>query len=561
MTRSSPPEAEAERGWERARSGRQEVRRRIGKYWLLDEIGSGGMAVVYLGVMRGMNAFTKLVVLKILHPHMVESSEAIQMFMTEARLTARLNHPNIVQTFEANEDEGHCTIVMEFLDGRSLQALMNETELGARGMVVALKILMGALRGLHHAHELLDFDGTPLGVVHRDISPHNIFATFDGQAKVLDFGIAKLAQSQHTETGVIKGKVRYMSPEQAGGEDVDRRTDIFAAGIILWEILTGRRLWEDKTDIQVFQCLLAEKGVRSPRSENAAISATLEAICMRALAFDKNERFATGLEMLEALNAALAELPSRERRVEPADVLNDLFGAARDEHRQRIAALLAGLGRSEKWDFRSPSTSPGPQRDGAPAEPREDASGTFDERKRRFSAWLVAGVALAGGLALAAALFVFRSAPIPAPAPAPLSSATPAVAPPQAVLAAPKNDDLVTVAITVEPANAALTWDGTPVAGSALVRREPRNSGSHTVRADAEGFLSESRTVDTARDQELSFHLQREAVPAPARARAVRRGVRAKPSTSGGPAKTAAVSATHPTGEKTKPTLDTASPW
>jgi serine/threonine protein kinase len=519
------------------------------------------MAVVYLGVMRGMNAFTKLVVLKILHPHMVESSEAIQMFMTEARLTARLNHPNIVQTFEANEDEGHCTIVMEFLDGRSLQALMNETELGARGMVVALKILMGALRGLHHAHELLDFDGTPLGVVHRDISPHNIFATFDGQAKVLDFGIAKLAQSQHTETGVIKGKVRYMSPEQAGGEDVDRRTDIFAAGIILWEILTGRRLWEDKTDIQVFQCLLAEKSVRSPRTENPGISAALEAICMRALAFDKNERFTTCLEMLDALNAALAELPSRERRVEPADVLNDVFGAARDEHRQRIAALLAALGRSEKWDFRSPSTSPGPQRDGAAAEPRDDASGTFEERKGRLSAWLIAGVALAGGLALAAALFVFRSGPSPAPSAAPLSSASAAVAPPEAALTTPKNDDPVTIAITVEPANAALTWDGTAVAGSALVRREPRNSGSHTVRADAEGFLGESRTVDTARDQELSFHLQREAVAAPARAHAVKRGVRAKPSTSVGPAKTAAAATTHPTGEKTKPTLDTASPW
>ena len=174
------------------------------------------------------------------------------MFLSEARLAARLHHPNVVQTNEVIEVDGAPVLVMEYLDGQPLSQVIMRGKQGGFSLAMQLRVLVDALAGLHAAHELADFDGTPLGVVHRDVSPHNLFVTLEGHAKVLDFGIAKLERSLvETEVGTVKGKLRYMAPEQIAGDKLDRRADIYAAGVILWEALTGERMWKVSAEREI----------------------------------------------------------------------------------------------------------------------------------------------------------------------------------------------------------------------------------------------------------------------------------------------------------------------
>src|SRR5260370_1330933 len=190
--------------------------RDAGKYKLLAELGRGGMANVYLAVARGPSGFNKLVVLKSLRSDLAGDPELLSMFWEEARLAARLNHPHVVQTYEVGEYAGRPVIVMEYLEGQTLANVLQRAK-GQMSLALHLRVIIDSLEGLHHAHELTDFAGKALGLVHRDMSPQNVFITFDGQVKVLDFGIAKVVNSQaQTSTGVLKGKVKYMAREQRG---------------------------------------------------------------------------------------------------------------------------------------------------------------------------------------------------------------------------------------------------------------------------------------------------------------------------------------------------------
>jgi serine/threonine protein kinase len=222
----------------------------FGKYRPIAILGRGGMATVYLATASGPGGFTKLVVIKELKPELAEEADFRSMFLEEARLAARLNHPNIVQTFEVVDDENVQFIVMEYLEGQSLRGLRGKVGALGDAMVAGqARIVADMLAGLHAAHELTDFDGQPLRVVHRDVSPHNVFVTYDGEVKLVDFGIAKAVDSSaRTSTGAVKGKLAYMPPEQAFGLGVDRRADVFAAGVVLWEAATGKRLWEGLTE-------------------------------------------------------------------------------------------------------------------------------------------------------------------------------------------------------------------------------------------------------------------------------------------------------------------------
>jgi serine/threonine-protein kinase len=195
------------------------------------------MADVFLAMAQGPGAFNKLVVVKRLRRITDTDGRHVLMFMDEAKLSARMNHPNIVQTYEVGSDQGDYFIVMEYLEGQTLKHVVRAVSQGAHGAAAFrrgtwLRIVAEMLRGLHYAHELRDFDGAPLGIVHRDVSPHNIFITYDGAVKLVDFGVAKATvNSTHTESGIYKGKLTYMSPEQVtAGKTVDRRADIFAAG-------------------------------------------------------------------------------------------------------------------------------------------------------------------------------------------------------------------------------------------------------------------------------------------------------------------------------------------
>jgi serine/threonine-protein kinase len=217
-----------------------------GRYRIVLPLGQGGTSDVYLAIADGPGGFRKLAVLKMLRKSLSADAELRAMFLDEARLAARLHHPNVVQTYEVLEEPGGPVIVMEYLDGQPLSELIvRGREQSAFPFAMQLAVLIDALAGLHAAHELVDFDGTPLGVVHRDVSPHNLFVTVEGQTKVLDFGIAKLARSLvETEVGTTKGKLRYMAPEQIAGGKLDRRADVYAAGVMLWEALCGERMWK-----------------------------------------------------------------------------------------------------------------------------------------------------------------------------------------------------------------------------------------------------------------------------------------------------------------------------
>src|SRR5258706_6142533 len=230
-----------------------------GKYRLLAELGKGGTANVYLAVAHGPSGFNKLVVLKVLKAELAAEAEFPRMFLNEARLAARLNHPNVVQTYEVLEGSGSPMIVMEYLEGAPLSRLLSRARDDGQPIPLAmhLRIISESLSGLHYSHELRDYDGTPLGVVHRDMTPQNIFVSFSGKISLLDFGIAKLTGSiAETQVGVLKGKLRYMPPEQVLGERVDGRTDIFAVGVMIWEAITGRKMWGGASDAVVMHNIL-----------------------------------------------------------------------------------------------------------------------------------------------------------------------------------------------------------------------------------------------------------------------------------------------------------------
>jgi eukaryotic-like serine/threonine-protein kinase len=213
------------------------------KYRLCARLGRGGQAEVFLALSSGPSGFHKLVALKCLPAEAFEQPELVAMFLDEARLAARLNHPNVVHTYEAGVGDDACFIAMEFLEGQSLGRARACSGAAAFGCATWARVAADALAGLHYAHELCDYDGSPLGLVHRDVSPHNIFVTYDGQIKLVDFGVAKAALHRvRTETGAIKGKAGYMAPEQVLGL-VDRRADVYSLGVVLWELLAGRKLY------------------------------------------------------------------------------------------------------------------------------------------------------------------------------------------------------------------------------------------------------------------------------------------------------------------------------
>jgi serine/threonine-protein kinase len=312
-----------------------------GKYRILSQLGEGGSATVYLAVARGPSGFSKLVVLKTLKRSVSDEEELHKMFLNEARLSARLNHPNIVQTNEVIEDRGLPVIVMEYLEGQSLAKILPRAR-GGLPLAIHLRIIADSLNGLHHAHELTDFDGSPLGLVHRDMTPQNVFVTYDGQTKILDFGIAKLANSNRpeTETGVIKGKLRYMPPEQITGEGIDRRADIYAVGVMLWEAVAGEPIWKGLTDAQVMHQVL-NCGVPSPRSVRADIPERLEQICMKALSSEADERYATAAELEAELESALDEIGSRVNQRSIGKTVSELFAAERKQTRSLVEAQLS----------------------------------------------------------------------------------------------------------------------------------------------------------------------------------------------------------------------------
>lgn len=278
-------------------------------YWLGERIASGGMGTVHLGLKQGALGFRRLLAIKRLHGHLAQDPDFVARFKDEIRLVSRLNHPNVVQTLDVLESDEEIALVMEFVEGITLYQLQRDAHEGGQEIPiqVVVGIIVQVLHGLHSAHELCDDEGHPLHLVHRDVSPQNIMIARDGLVKVLDFGVAKAASETHvTRTGQLSGKAAYMSPEQAIGQTVDRRTDVFAAGVVLWEAVTGQRLFRSPgTPESAALKNVLEKRVPPPTEVRADVSPALERIMLRALERDPTRRFGSARDFALALEEAV----------------------------------------------------------------------------------------------------------------------------------------------------------------------------------------------------------------------------------------------------------------
>jgi eukaryotic-like serine/threonine-protein kinase len=277
----------------------------LGRYALYEKIASGGMASVHIGRLLGPVGFARTVAIKRMHPQFFEDPEFTAMFLDEARLAARIRHPNVVPTLDVVTMDGELFIVMDYVQGESLARLHRHASTRGERMppAMAATLMVGVLHGLHAAHEAKNDHGQALGIVHRDVTPQNILVGTDGAARVLDFGVAKaIGRMQTTRDGQLKGKLAYMAPEQLQGK-VTRATDVYAASVVLWEALTGKRLFAGENEGDVFGRVLAGATV-PPSRHSPGLPLALDEVTMRGLRLDPAERFSTAREMARALENA-----------------------------------------------------------------------------------------------------------------------------------------------------------------------------------------------------------------------------------------------------------------
>jgi eukaryotic-like serine/threonine-protein kinase len=498
------------------------------RYDVLMELGRGGAAVVHAAMARGPGGFSKLVVLKTIRSELMDAPETVKMFLREARLSARMNHPNVVQVYEVYEDQGLPVMVMECLEGQSLAAFLPRYFADpSYDLRVPLSMLCKALEGLHHAHSLSDFDGRPLKIVHRDVTPHNVLVTYDGQVKLLDFGIAKLDIASETRTGTIKGKLGYMSRQQVDGSELDCRTDVFAVGVMIWEVTARQRMWLGVSEAVVLKRLLCDE-LPSLREVVADVDPELERICQRALAPDPARRYPDAQALLVALqgwllthggavpNGALGELVSRT------------CADARRKFQQRLDSELRRFSTSpdRSWSDASSTmtagAAPPAQRattgaSGRWAERRDTGTSTAytdqvrpsDSRDGSRGAWLLALVALATALVAAWPAIMSThtgssSSKLEAPG---LAPAAPAIVPEQPGLTGAPLSKSVRISIAAHPGHSAVYLDGVRVGSNPFSATLPSDTKVHELRVEAPGFEPLTRELHLDADQEFDVAL------------------------------------------------------
>ncbi len=315
----------------------------LGRYALHAELAAGGMAVVYLARQTGAVGFGRTVAIKRLHPHLAKDPYFATMFLDEARLAARITHPNVVPTLDVVATDNELFLVLEYVRGETLSGLLRAARKKNVTIPVNIAAAIGAglLAGLHAAHEARDEQGTPLNIVHRDVSPQNLIIGADGVPRVLDFGVAKAASRlQTTREGQLKGKIPYMAPEQLAGE-VTARSDVYSSAVVIWETLTRQRLFRGETEAQVLH-LVMTMDAAPPSSINPEVPPALDAIVLKGLARDPANRYATAREMGAALEASIP-LASTMKIAEWVDGLIGPTLAARDAIRAEIESITSGV--------------------------------------------------------------------------------------------------------------------------------------------------------------------------------------------------------------------------
>ena len=317
--------------------------RRLGKYELIARIAAGGMAEVYLARLRGPMNFQKAVVIKVIHPHLATQEEFLRMLLDEARLSALIKHPRVVDIYELGCEEGVYFIAMEFIAGQALTAVMGA---GIAGQPLdpcsTARVIADAADGLHAAHELKGASGNTLGLVHRDVSPGNIMVTHDGGVKIVDFGIAK-ARGRLTISGVqqFKGKVGYVAPEQLSGGVIDRRTDVFGLGVVMWEALALQRLFRMEDEQECLRAILSGEPP-TPSAIRPEVPVELSAICLKALAPFPDYRFQTAGEMRDAIESFLIRVGYHREAGAIKNYMEQVFGR-QHESRQKTVRRLAAI--------------------------------------------------------------------------------------------------------------------------------------------------------------------------------------------------------------------------
>jgi serine/threonine protein kinase len=333
--------------------------RTLGSYDLLIPLGTGGMASVWLARRKGTHGFQKILAVKLLHARLQSSGVHARMFLDEARITARIRHPNVVEIYDLGDQDGLLYQAMEWVDGEPLSALLRACQ-GKFPIPIAVHIGIQVAAGLHAAHQLRNDENIPLGLVHRDVSPQNILIGFDGGVKVVDFGVAKAAcNAELTVIGQIKGKVAYMSPEQASGQPVDRRTDIFVLGVVLYLMITGKHPFRGETEAETIRRLSDPRFAVALLELSPEIPQALRDVLREATHKDPDDRYASMADLMRALEATL---PPRDR-ITAEDLgafMRSRLGEVRIHRRNAIREALRAL--EEEWPApgRSPTLPPPP---------------------------------------------------------------------------------------------------------------------------------------------------------------------------------------------------------
>jgi eukaryotic-like serine/threonine-protein kinase len=462
-------------------------------YRQLCEIGRGGMARVYLAESLA-SGIRKLVVLKVLNPELCTDPDVRAAFRREAELSAQMNHPNVVQVMAVVESEDTPVIVMEYLDGVPLSLLLREA---GRDLPLRLRmyVLAQVLAGLHHFHELRDLDGTLLGAVHRDVSPQNIMVLHEGPVKVLDFGIAKITanNNQVTTTGLIRGKIHYMPPEQLlGGVSVDRRADIFAVGVMLWEAAADRRMWDGKTEAELLRCL-ATGTLPNLRDFAHNVPESVCEIVQRATELERERRFATALEMQVALERALAAERWLVQPRELAEFMALHFGERRRSQELKVRDALRAPRDLESL----PSRTSELRLRSKTAQPSDPPEGTWPCSEWAVSRglrarWHYGALFAMFGLALAGAWGLRQRTQAG-------GRATPRAAP-----------STVTLEVEALPRGAEILLDGRLVGRDHFAGPEPLTGRAVVLEVRAARSLTERRELTLSKDISLQFALQPE---------------------------------------------------
>ena len=528
---------------------------RIGRYQVVGHLATGGMAEIFLAKLLGPAGFQRPVVLKRVLPHLTRREEFRNMFLDEARIVAGIRHPNVVQVHELGLDQDELFLVMEYLEGESISGLMRRLANKRQRLDYALAayVVAEACAGLHAAHEYTDDHGVAQNLVHRDVSPQNIFVGYDGSVKVLDFGIAKAADRySNTSTGQMKGKFSYMAPEQCRAEELDRRADLFALGIVLYEMSTGKRLFLRENQLLVLKAI-TEEVIPPPSQIRSDYPPQLEHVVMMALARDRIDRYSTAAEMRRELLAAVRALdPTGMPEERLSELMREVFTDRIAEKAEMLKAVRAGTVQIHVPAAEADDGDTDAKRVPIPMHElpspgtlasQETAVPTRARGHRRRNLFMFAGSGLVALIALILYVVSGEDSPdeaVHAVAQAPAQSAATSA---EAGEAAAQEEDIeaeteterretqpppeatdVQVRIVTSPPGAAVTIGGSQRGVTPIELTLPRGDAPLTATMTLEGYEPQEERIVPDVDQRLRLTLRRQEVVTPPRPRRPRNG-------------------------------------